>query len=263
MLDIPGDLYYSNLNKTLQMKKITPFFSIILFICLLFVNERFSFAQGTPLTKKMAVEYRDKGLQAQREGDIDTALVYYQKAVEMDPTFALAYNDAGVIYESKGWLEQAKQAYGKAIDLDPSMPSPYYNLGSIYEKEGDLDKAVYYFKKRVMMGDWNDEWTMKARRELQGLGVSDPEIKSDFFDKYLADFKPGDIANAKPKGNDLNPKKRKRDARLHLVRGKQLYYMGMYNEALIEVGMAEVLDPKNKEIQKTLEEIQQKVLMAQ
>ncbi len=244
------------------MKKITPIFSIILIIFLLLVNAQLSFAQGTPLTKKMSVEYRDKGLEAQRGGDVDTALAYYQKAVEMDPTFALAYNDAGVIYESKGWLDQAKQAYAKAIDLDPTMPGPYYNLGSIYEREGDLDKAVYYFKKRVVMGDWNDEWTMKARRELQGMGVSDPEIKADFFDKYLADFKPGDIANAKPKGNDLNPKKRKRDARLHLMRGKQLYYMGMYNEALTEFGVAEVLDPKNKEIQKALEETQHKILMA-
>jgi hypothetical protein len=30
-----------------------------------------------------------------------------------------------------------------------------------------------------------------------------------------------------PKGNDLDPKRRKRDARLHLMRGKQLYSMGM------------------------------------
>lgn len=243
------------------MKKITPFFLIILFIFLLFANARLSFAQATPQIKKMAQEYRDKGLQAQRNGDIDTALIYYQKAVEMDPTLALAYNDAGVIYESKGWLDKAKQAYAKAIDLDPSMSGPYYNLGSIYEREGDLDQAVYYFKKRIMFGDWNDEWTMRARQALQGLGVSDPEIKADFFDKYLGDFKPGDIANAKPKGNDLNPKKRKRDARLHLLRGKQLYYMGMYAEALTEIGTAEILDPKNKDIQKALEETQQKALM--
>ncbi|MFH1691353.1 MAG: tetratricopeptide repeat protein [Candidatus Omnitrophota bacterium] len=243
------------------MKKITPFFLTILITFLLFANAQFSFAEGTPQIKKLAQEYRDKGLQAQRNGDVDTALIYYQKAVEMDPTFALAYNDAGIIYESKGWLDKAKQAYARALDLDPSMPGPYYNLGSIYEREGDLDKAVYYFKKRVVLGDWNDEWTMKARQELQGLGVSDPEIKADFFDKYLGDFDPGSIANAKPKGNDLNPRKRKRDARLHLLRGKQLYYMGMYAESLRELGMAEVLDPKDKTIQKALEEVQQKALM--
>lgn len=245
------------------MKKITPLFSIILLFFLLFSPARFSFAQGTAQTKKLSVEYRDKGLKAQKAGDVDTALSYYQKAVEMDPTFALAFNDAGVIYESKGWFDKAKQAYARAIDLDPSLAGPYYNLGSIYEKEGNLDQAVYYFKKRVMMGDWNDEWTTKARRELQGMGVSDPEVKADFFDKYLGDFDPGDIANAKPKGNDLNPKKRKRDARLHLLRGKQLYYMGMYPEAFKELGVAEVLDPKNKEIQKTLEEVQQKALMSE
>ncbi len=209
----------------------------------------------------MAVEYRAQGLQAQRNGDPDTALVYFQKAMELDPTLAVAYNDAGVIYEAKGWNDRAKEAYGKAIDLDPSLASPYYNLGSVYEKEGDFEKAIFYFKKRVLIGDWNDEWTMKARRELQSLGVSDPELKADFLDQHLASLESAGDVTGIPRGNDLDPKRRKRDARLHLFRGKQLYYMAMYPEALTELGVAIILDPKNKEIKKTLEEVQQKALI--
>ncbi|MEK7849988.1 MAG: tetratricopeptide repeat protein, partial [Candidatus Omnitrophota bacterium] len=115
------------------MKKITPFFPALA-IVLVLVSP--SFAQGSAETKKMAMEYRDRGLKAQKGGDPETALIYFQKAMELDPSLAVAYNDAGVIYESKGWNDRAKQAYGKAIDLDPTLASPYYNLGSIYEKEG-------------------------------------------------------------------------------------------------------------------------------
>ena len=240
------------------MKKITPFFPALAIILFLVSP---SFAQGSAETKKMAMEYRDRGLKAQKGGDAETALVYFQKAMELDPSLAVAYNDAGVIYESKGWNDRAKQAYGKAIDLDPTLASPYYNLGSIYEKEGDLEKAAYYFKKRVMIGDWNDEWTQKAREELKALGVNDPEIKEDFLDQHLASLEASGAISGEPKGNDLDPKKRKRDAQLRLFRGKQLYYMGQYPEALMELSVAVVLDPKNKEIKKTLEEIQRKSLM--
>ncbi|MDD5019761.1 MAG: tetratricopeptide repeat protein [Candidatus Omnitrophica bacterium] len=211
-------------------------------------------------TKKMAADYRDKGLRHQKSGDTETALIYFQKAVELDPSLAIAYNDAGVIYESKGWYDRAKQAYGRAIEIDPDLPSPYYNLGSIYEKEGDFDKAIYYYKQRVIVGDWNDEWTMKARQSLKGLGVDDPELKQDFLDEHLARLEASGDIKGEPKGNDLNPKRRKRDARLRLMRGKQLSSMGMYSEALKELGVAAVLDPKNKEITKALEEAQQKAL---
>ncbi|MFH0877183.1 MAG: tetratricopeptide repeat protein [Candidatus Omnitrophota bacterium] len=244
------------------MKKIRPLFPITIAILLLTAWFQPCSAEISSEMKRTAAQYRDKGLSAQKNGDLQTALVYYQKAMELDPTLAEAYNDAGVIYEARGWHDKAKAAYGKALDLDPTLSSAYYNLGSLYEREGDLEKAVFYFKKRVMVGDWNDEWTAKARQELKSLGVDDPELRENFLDSHLARLEAtsADI-NAKPKGNDLNPKKRKRDAQMHLFRGKQLYYMGMYPEALGELGVASILDPKNKEIQKTLDEVHQKALI--
>ncbi len=258
-------MYYSNFNNILRMRKNTPLFLIILcflsvfsFVSLSFGGEEWTVSSET---KKMAADYRDKGLRYQKAGDLDTAMVYFQKSVELDPNLAVAYNDMGVIYEAKGWYDRAKQAYGRAIEVDASLPSPYYNLGSIYEKEGDFDKAIYYYKQRVLIGDWNDEWTMKARQSLRGLGVNDPELKRNFLDEQMARLEASEGITGEPKGNDLDPKRRKRDARLHLMRGKQLYSMGMFTEALKELSIASILDPKNKEISKTLEEVQQKSLI--
>jgi cytochrome c-type biogenesis protein CcmH/NrfG len=252
------------------MKKFMPFRTplfgtlllvLLLPVCLVFAQQEEESASG--MKSSMAMEYRDKGLQAQQTGDVDTAQIYLQKAVEMDPSLAVAYNDLGVLYEARGWTDRAKLAYGKAIDLDPNMPSPYYNLGSIYAKEGDFEKAVMYFKKRVLVGEWNDVWTKKARQELKSLGVTDPEIRQEFMEEHLARVEDlGDIS-ASPKGNDLDPKTRKREARLHLFRGKQLYYMGKYMESLQELSYAEVLDPRNKEIQKVLEQVHRRTLMAE
>jgi tetratricopeptide (TPR) repeat protein len=258
-------LYYHKYNKFLRMKKVTPFYLAPL-ICMC-VYSSAVFAADSPSvsedTKKMASQYRDQGLKAQQTGDFDTALMYFQKCVEMDPSLAVTYNDLGVLYEAKGWTDKAKIAYGRAIDLDPMLPSPYYNLGSIYAKEGDFDKAVSYFKKRVMVGEWNDTWTEKARQELKGLGVSDPEIRKDFLDKHLASLESMDDIRGEPKGNDLDPRTRKRDAKWYLFRGKQLASMGQYMEALKALSMAEVLDPRNKEIEKTLELVHRKALLAE
>ncbi len=242
------------------MKKTTPFVSIITLVVFFFSAVVPCFSQLSVETKRMAKQYRDKGLEAQKIGDLDTALVYYQKAMELDPTLAVVYNDAGVVYEAKGWNTRAKQAYAKAIELDPTLGSPYYNMGSIYEKEGDLEKAAYYFKQRVLIGDWNDEWTVKARKELKSLGISDPEVQQDFMDQQMARVEHEQKVDGVPKGNDLDPKTRKRNARLHLLRGKQLASMGLFNEAFMELGIAVTLDPKNKEIKKTLESVNSQIL---
>jgi tetratricopeptide (TPR) repeat protein len=245
------------------MKKITPYLLQIVLSIFLLSCAQFSWAELSVEIKRTAVEYRDKGLEAQKNGDMDTALVYYQKAMELDPTMAAAYNDAGVVYEIKGWNDRAKQAYAKAIELDPTIVGPYYNMGVIYEKEGDLEKAAYFFKQRVLMGDWNDEWTDKARQELKALGVSDPEIQKDFLDQQMGRLEGENDINAEPRGNDLDPRTRKRNARLHLMRAKQLRSMGRIDEAVMEAGIAITLDGKNKEIKKTLENIQREIIAKQ
>lgn len=243
------------------MKKIILLSGLIFCFSLILVSPTFCRAGLlSHNSKKIAVEYREKGLAAQKMGDLDTALAYFQKAVELDPTMAIAYNDIGVVYEAKGWPQQAKEAYARAIEVDPVMPGPYYNLGILFEREGDFEKAVIYLKKRVLIGDWNDEWTAKARQELKALGVDDPEIKAGFLQQHLLSLEMNEGLDVEPKGNDLDPRRRKRDAKLRLLRAKQLLGMGMNIEALREATLADILDPKNKEIRKTLEEISEKTL---
>ncbi len=43
----------------------------------------------------------------------------WEKAVELDPTYAAAWSNLGIAYEQQGKFEEAKKAYGKARDIDP------------------------------------------------------------------------------------------------------------------------------------------------
>ena len=47
------------------------------------------------------------------------ALFRWQKAVEIDPTYAAAWNNLAIAYEHEGRFEDAKKAYEKALALDP------------------------------------------------------------------------------------------------------------------------------------------------
>jgi Flp pilus assembly protein TadD len=66
---------------------------------------------------KAQVEF---GITVAQRGLWKEALYRWQKAVEIDPTYAAAYNNLAIAYEQQGNLEKARQAYEKAVELEPN-----------------------------------------------------------------------------------------------------------------------------------------------
>ncbi|MBM3776711.1 MAG: tetratricopeptide repeat protein [Acidimicrobiia bacterium] len=63
------------------------------------------------------------GLEAAAHGLWHEAVYRWERAVEIDPTYAEAYNDLAVAYEHAGELDKARAAYEKALELAPGSPS--------------------------------------------------------------------------------------------------------------------------------------------
>ena len=59
------------------------------------------------------------GIRVAQNGLWNEALYRWQKAVEIDPTYAAAWNNLAIAYEHEGKFEDAKKAYEKALELDP------------------------------------------------------------------------------------------------------------------------------------------------
>jgi Flp pilus assembly protein TadD len=59
------------------------------------------------------------GIDVARRGLWREAIYRWERAVEIDPTYAAAYNDLAVGYEHEGQLDKARAAYEKALELDP------------------------------------------------------------------------------------------------------------------------------------------------
>src|SRR5512136_2701876 len=70
----------------------------------------------------------DFGIDVAQRGLWREAIYRWEKAVELDPTYAAAYNDLAIAYEHEGQFEKAKDAYERAMKLDPKNTYIKQNL---------------------------------------------------------------------------------------------------------------------------------------
>jgi Flp pilus assembly protein TadD len=66
---------------------------------------------------KKQVEF---GIQVAQKGLWREAIYRWERATQLDPTYAAAYNNLAVAYEHEGQLEKARLAYEKAIEIEPN-----------------------------------------------------------------------------------------------------------------------------------------------
>ena len=65
---------------------------------------------------KKQVEF---GISVAQRGLWREAIYRWERATQIDPSYAAAYNNLAVAYEHEGEFEKARTAYEKAIELDP------------------------------------------------------------------------------------------------------------------------------------------------
>ena len=62
----------------------------------------------------------DFGIKVAQNGLWKEATYRWEKAVEIDPSYAAAHNDLAIAYEHEGQLDKARKAYEKAVELEPN-----------------------------------------------------------------------------------------------------------------------------------------------
>ena len=66
---------------------------------------------------KKQVEF---GINVAQRGLWREAIYRWERAAQIDPTYAPAQNNLAIAYEHEGELEKARQAYEKALELEPN-----------------------------------------------------------------------------------------------------------------------------------------------
>ena len=67
-----------------------------------------------------AKEQVEFGIQVAQRGLWREAIYRWERATQIDPSYAAAYNNLAIAYEHEGQLDKARAAYEKALELEPS-----------------------------------------------------------------------------------------------------------------------------------------------
>jgi Tfp pilus assembly protein PilF len=96
-----------------------------------------AFAGDARSEAKQQVEF---GIKVAQNGLWKEAAYRWEKAVQIDPTYAAAWNNLAVAHEQQGNFDKAREAYEKATTLDPK------NL--LFRQNYDLFKEINDRAKR-------------------------------------------------------------------------------------------------------------------
>ena len=92
------------------------------------------------------------GVKATREKGSSAALLYDQRAIELDPSFALGYRAVGGDYDSLGQSGRASDYYTKAFQLrDRASEREKLDIAAHYYSNitGELEKAARTYQQRI------------------------------------------------------------------------------------------------------------------
>lgn len=80
-----------------------------------------------------------------KKGEVRKALLFYQKAIEVDKNYAPAFNNIGNIHLYNKEYEKALAAFQKARKINRFAKVPTYNLALMYLNFGVIDKSIQLF----------------------------------------------------------------------------------------------------------------------
>jgi len=190
----------------------------------------------------------------QKQGNLEAALSYYQKAIELDPNYVIAYNDLGVVYDLMGMPDLAEQVYLKGLKMNPRYLNFYSNLAMLYEGKKDYAQAAHYWNRRAVLGDPKDPWTENARKRLDAITFMVPELRQRLIEQETINLIK-QVEEQKKLQQEMNLKK----AAQHMENARKLFREGKYQKVLEEVDLALSLDPQIKDASDLVEKAKVKI----
>lgn len=119
-----------------------------------------------------------KEMESRRDAAYDSALVYFGRAAEANPSDELALEQHGIISAIRGKHEQAEKTFAKLVELKPSEPDYWTFLGDTRLKLQKFEGAVAAYEK-VVESKPNDIETWERLSDLYNeLGQKDKSQKA-------------------------------------------------------------------------------------
>ena len=95
--------------------------------------------------------YNTKGQEYYNKKELDTAIEYFYKAVNINPKNAQAYNNLGMCYQLKRNMPVAITYFKKANSINRGYTQPLVNLSLLYKQLGDVKNQLCYLVKAIKL----------------------------------------------------------------------------------------------------------------
>ena len=131
-----------------------------------------------------AILYNISGACYASLGQMDTAVNYYEKALDIKPDYAEAHNNLAITLQGLDQLDAAVERYKEALAIKPDYAEAHYNLGDTLHKLGQLDASVRSYEKAIAIKPDYAEAHNNLGNTLKRLGQLDAAVRS--YKKALA-----------------------------------------------------------------------------
>ena len=91
----------------------------------------------------------EAGVKSIADGRVSLGLASLRQAAEVEPQNPLYRNAVGAVLLNVGRFPDAQVEFQKAVELDPTYADAFHNLGSAYAEQGKWDEAIGAYKKAL------------------------------------------------------------------------------------------------------------------
>lgn len=117
-------------------------------VCVIFFSLS---SQAIAAEKEYEILYK-QGVAANKKGNLDEAIRFYSKAIDLKSDSAALFFVRGRAYKEKGLLDNAISDLTRAISLKPRYAEAYNHRGVTYIGKGQKQPAMADFKKACELG---------------------------------------------------------------------------------------------------------------
>jgi tetratricopeptide (TPR) repeat protein len=164
------------------------------------------------------------GLALFQKGQLDDAIVQCQRALEINPNYAEAHYNFGLALFQKGQVDDAVAQYQKAVEIKRNYAEAHSNLGLALFQKGQVDDAVAQYQKAV---------EIKPNYVAAHYNLGNALFQKGQLDEAIAQFQ---------KAVEINPN----FAAAHINLGNALFQKGQLDEAIAQFQKAVEINPETE-----------------